>query len=219
MDKATANESRGFAMIKHIAAVAGGVLILSTYAARAAEAPDAMGKAAAKVAVELCSACHGPGGNSTSPTFPKLDGQQKMYLMGQIRAFKAKSRSDPEAHDYMWGMAATVDDSIVEGLADYFSSQPPPAGRPGDPKLIAQGEKLFHNGDPTRKIAACAGCHGKQAEGQTIFPRLAGQHAAYLVRQLQVIQKNLRNSPIMHGIIPDLTPADMQSVAQYLQSL
>ncbi len=205
-------------MNRHIAAIIGATLVWGVSATQAAESPDELNKAAAKVAVELCSACHGPGGNSISPTFPKLGGQQKLYLAGQIRAFKAKNRSDPEAHDYMWGMAATVDDSLVDGLASYYASQPPAPGKAGDPKLIAQGEKLFEKGDSTRKIAACAGCHGVNAEGQTIFPRLAGQHVAYVIRQLQVIQKELRKSPIMHGIITELTPDDMKAVAEYLQS-
>ena len=52
-----------------------------------------------------------------------------------------------------------------------------------------------------------------------MHPRLADQHAAYIVRQLNVIQRNLRNSPEMHGIIKNLTPEDMKNVAAYLQSL
>lgn len=205
-------------MSQHIPVIVGVALALSVGVAFAAESSEALDKAAAKVAVELCSACHGPGGNSTSPTFPKLGGQQKLYLAAQIRAFKARGRSDPEAHDYMWGIAATVDDSLVDGLASYYASQPPAPGKAGDLKLIAQGERLFEKGDDTRKIAACAGCHGVNAEGQTIFPRLAGQHAPYIIRQLQVIQKELRKSPIMHGIITVLTPGDMQAVAEFLQS-
>lgn len=201
-----------------ISTVLGAILICSAVVAQAAESSDAINKAATKVAVELCSSCHGPGGNSISPTFPKLGGQQQMYLAAQIRAFKAKSRSDPEAHDYMWGMAATVDESIVDALASYYASQPAPHGKPGNPQLVAQGEKLYENGDSARKITPCAGCHGVKAEGQTIFPRLAGQHSAYLVRQLQVIQKELRKSPVMHGIITELTPSDMQAVAEFLQS-
>ncbi len=205
-------------MSKHIPVIVGVALALSVGVASAAESAEALDKAAAKVAVELCSACHGPGGNSTSPTFPKLAGQQKLYLAAQIRAFKARGRSDPEAHDYMWGIAATVDDSLIDGLANYYASQPPAPGRAGDPKLVAQGEKLFEKGDEARKIAACAGCHGVNADGQTIFPRLAGQHAPYIIRQLQVIQKELRKSPIMHGIITVLAPSDMQAVAEFLQS-
>jgi cytochrome c553 len=205
-------------MNKSVAAISVFTVAWSIGIAQAADSPDAITKAAAKVAVELCSSCHGPGGNSASPTFPKLGGQQKLYLAGQIRAFKAKSRSDPEAHDYMWGMAATVDDSLVDGLAGYYASQPPAPGKPGDSALVAQGKALFENGDAARKIPACHNCHGANAEGNTIFPRLAGQHAAYIVRQLQVIQENLRKSPVMHGMITELKLGDMKAVAEFLQS-
>ena len=202
----------------HIAAILGSVLAIGVGLSHAAEPSDTINKAATKVAVELCSTCHGPGGNSISPTFPKLGGQQRLYLAAQIRAFKSKSRSDPEAQDYMWGMAATVDESIVDALAGYYASQPAMRGKTGDPKLVAQGDKLYENGDAARKITACVTCHGAKAEGQAIFPRLAGQHAAYIVRQLQVIQQNLRASPVMHGLITELTLNDMQAVAEFLQS-
>jgi cytochrome c553 len=215
--QSTAYGSRGV-MMKRIATTVGLALALSAGAVLAAESPEAINNAAAKVAVNLCSSCHGPAGDSISPTFPKLAGQQKLYLAAQLRALKDKSRSDPEAHDYMWGIAATLDEALVDGLASYYSSQKPAAGTPGDPALIAQGKQLFESGDNSRKITACASCHGTNAEGSAIFPRLAGQHAAYILRQLQVIQTSLRKSPVMHGLITELKLNDMKAVAEFLQS-
>jgi cytochrome c553 len=177
-------------------------------------------KAAAKVAVELCSSCHGPAGQSVSPQFPRLAGQQQLYLAAQLRAFKSKSRADPEAHDFMWGIAGTLDDSIISGLAEYYSKLPPMHGTTKAPAaLIEEGNQLFHNGVPSRKIPACASCHGEHANGAAIFPRLAGQHSEYLVRQITVIQDQLRKSPIMHGIVQDLTENEKHAVAAYLESL
>jgi cytochrome c553 len=186
-----------------------------------AENPSAAdADAATKIAGQVCSNCHGAGGDSVSPMFPKLAGQQEQYLAAQIRAFKDKSRADPEAHSYMWGMATLVSESIVNALAHYYADLRPAAGsgQVGNPKLIASGLRLYEQGIPDRGISACASCHGKNAEGGSIFPRLAGQHAAYLVRQLNVIQSQLRTSPIMHGIIKDLKPDEMEAVAAYLQS-
>lgn len=205
-------------MKRNIAAFLGATLAWSVSTTQASEPPDALNKAAAKVAVELCSSCHGPGGNSTSPTFPKLAGQQKLYVAAQLRALKGKTRGDPEAHDYMWGIAGTIDDSLIDPLAAYYAAQPPAPGKPGDPKLIVEGKRLFVNGDSARKIQACATCHAAEAQGQAIFPRLAGQHAAYIVRQLQVIQNNLRQAPVMHGIVTELKPDDMKALAEFLQS-
>jgi cytochrome c553 len=175
---------------------------------------------AAKLATQVCSSCHGPGGDSTSPTFPKLAAQQQAYLAMQIRTFKsARGRNEPEAHDYMLGMAALIDDATVDALARYYAHQPPPAGKKGPPVLIERGRHLFEQGSPERGIAACASCHGKDAAGNGIFPRLAGQHAPYVVRQLKAIQQRLRDSPVMHGIVKDLTPDEIDAVAAYVQSL
>jgi cytochrome c553 len=174
--------------------------------------------AAAQIAGQVCSNCHGPGGLSQSPLFPRLAGQQALYLAAQIRAFQSKTRSDPEAHSYMWGMATLISGPMVDALAQYYAGQAPAPGTPGNAALIAKGQKLFEQGVPERGIAACASCHGADAAGRSIFPRLAGQHAAYLTRQLEVIQKRLRDSPIMHGIVKDLKPDEMKAVAEYLQS-
>ena len=194
------------------------ILMLGAISVQGANTADYTDKAAVKVAVELCSGCHGPGGNSTSPTFPMLAEQKEQYLAAQLREFKSKDRADPEAHDYMWGMGATLPDSLIDGLAHYFATQPPPRGIPGDPALMTEGKKLYEDGDKPKNISACTGCHGADGEGHSAFPRLAGQHAAYIVRQLEVIQKNLRNSPVMHGIIIQLTPKQMKALAEFLQS-
>ncbi len=190
----------------------------TTAAARGAAQLAASAAAAIKLATQVCSSCHGPGGNSQSPTFPRLAGQQQAYVLAQIQAFKNGKRNEQEAHDYMLGMTTLIDDATAEALARYFASQPAPKGIPGDPAAVAAGKKIFEQGIPGQ-VVACATCHGKRAEGNGIFPRLADQHAAYIVRQLTVIQGNLRNSPVMHGIIKNLQPQDMQNVAIYLQSL
>jgi cytochrome c553 len=174
--------------------------------------------AATKLATQVCSSCHGPGGNSTSPTFPKLAAQQEAYLVAQISNFKNGTRGEQEAHDYMLGMTTLIDDATAASLARYYAHQPPAQGQVGDPTQIAKGKKLFEQG-AEGKVVACASCHGAHAEGAGIFPRLAGQHAAYVRHQLTVIQENLRKSPVMHGIIANLTPDDMSDVAAYVESI
>ncbi len=193
-------------------------LALLPHAARASEPANGDDAAAAQIAGQVCSNCHGPAGVSVSPLFPRLAGQQEQYLAAQIRAFKAKTRSDPEAHNYMWGMATLVSEPMIDALAHYYASQAPAPGISGNAARIEIGKHLFEQGIPERGVVACANCHGAGAEGRAIFPRLAGQHAAYLVRQLEVIQRQLRSSPIMHGIIKDLKPDEMKAVAEYLQA-
>jgi cytochrome c553 len=195
------------------------VLLLCIAAApAAAQSASVSDDAATKLATHICSSCHGPGGDSVSPTFPKLAGQQEAYLVAQIHEFKNGERNEQEAHDYMLGMTTLIDDSTAAALARFYARQPVPKGIAGNPAQVAAGQKVYEQGIPG-KVVACASCHGAQAGGAGIFPRLADQHAAYIVRQLKVIQTNLRNSPVMHGIIKNLKPDDMEAVAAYLQSL
>jgi cytochrome c553 len=178
----------------------------------------AMQKAGEDKAINLCSTCHGPRGISTSPEFPILAAQRRGYLEAQLEAFRAHTRSEKIAHDFMWGIAGGLDDSLIGAVASYYAAQPPAAGRSNDPALVAKGKLLFDQGVADRGILACATCHGADAKGQADFPRLAGQHAKYVVKQLEYIQSLVRSAPVMHGIIKDITPDEMRAVAAYVQS-
>jgi cytochrome c553 len=182
------------------------------------QADVATQKAGEEKAVNLCSTCHGPRGISTSPEFPILAAQRRGYLEAQLEAFRAHTRSEKIAHDFMWGIAGGLEDSMIGAVAGYYAAQPPAAGRPSDPGLVAKGKQLFDQGMVDRGIPACASCHGADAMGQADFPRLAGQHAKYVVKQLQYIQTLVRSAPVMHGIIKDITPDEMRAVAAYVQS-
>jgi cytochrome c553 len=175
-------------------------------------------KAAEEKAVNLCSTCHGPRGISTSPEFPILAAQRKGYLEAQIDAFRKRTRAEKDAHDFMWGIAGNLDESIVGAIAAYYAAQPPAPGRTDNPALVAQGKELFDKGVPDRAIPACMACHGADATGIADFPRLAGQHAKYVAKQLTFIQSLVRAAPVMHGIVKDLTPAEIQALAAYVQS-
>jgi cytochrome c553 len=176
-------------------------------------------KATLQKTIETCSACHGPNGRSVSPTFPILAAQTAPYIELQLHAFKDQTRADPDAQAYMWGMASQLDDASITALAAYFSKQSAAVGKSGNAALIAQGKQIFVEGVPGRQIPACASCHGAQAQGNGPFPRLAGQHAPYLLKQLLVIQSVLRTAPVMHGVIKDLTRDQMQAVVAYLESV
>lgn len=170
-------------------------------------------------AINLCSTCHGPRGVSISPIFPNLAAQQPDYLVAQIEAFQAHTREEKAAHDIMYGIAGNLDMPLVKSIAHYYAEQPPAPGRPGDTALIAKGKALYETGIPDRTIPPCATCHGADARGRGIFPRLAGQHAAYVVHQIEYIQQIVRKAPVMHGIVKDLNSSEMNAIAAYVQSL
>ena len=174
---------------------------------------------AEQTAVNLCSTCHGPRGVSRSAEFPILAAQREGYLLAQLDAFRTHARAEKDAHDFMWGIASNLDEAVVDGIATYYSVQPPAPGRTTNPALVAKGKELFDKGVPDRGIPACATCHGSRGEGSGDFPRLAGQHEKYVVKQLNYIQSLVRAAPVMHGIVKDLTPEEIVAVDAYAQSL
>jgi cytochrome c553 len=175
--------------------------------------------AAQHVAVMTCATCHGPQGRSIVPKFPALAGQHPKYLAAQLQAFKAQTRGDPDALGYMWGMAAPLSDEMITALAAYYAAQAPGPGNSGDTGAIARGADIYANGVPAEGIPPCIACHGPGAVGTDDYPRLAGQHAQYLLKQLRSFQNNMRNVAVMHGVAQDLKVSEMESVAAYLQSL
>lgn len=204
-----------------VTVIAGPALAWTIASAQVATPPADVNndKAGEERAVNLCSTCHGPRGISTSPEFPILAAQRPGYLEAQIEAFRSKTREEKAAHDFMYGIAGNLNDPrVIAGIAHYYASQPAALGRPGDPAIIAKGKEFFDKGSPDRGIPPCASCHGANAEGIADFPRLAGQHAKYILRQLEYIQGLVRKAPVMHGIVKDLTPDEMQAVAVFVQS-
>lgn len=71
--------------------------------------------------------------------------------------------------------------------------------------------------------AECQTCHRTDASGRIAFniPRLSGQHASVLIKQLMDIRSGLRVNPEMRDYMhdSDLTLQDFADMAAYLQSL
>jgi cytochrome c553 len=152
-----------------------------------------------------CIGCHGQNGISSSPQWPNLAGQQPAYLSNQLKAFRDKTRKNPT----MEGMAANLSDADIANLSAYFASlQPKSAG--GDKTLATAGKEKF---------AMCQGCHGATAAGNGIFPRLAGQHPAYLAKQLKAFKEGSRKSGPMQSMAATLSPEDIKSITAYLGNL
>jgi cytochrome c553 len=75
----------------------------------------------APAAVAVCAACHGATGVSVIPNYPILAGQYPDYLRREIGEYKNGGRKNA----IMSGMAATIKDSDVAALAEYFSKLQP----------------------------------------------------------------------------------------------
>ena len=171
------------------------------------------------IAVQVCSACHGVTGESTSPMFPKLAGQRKDYLATQLADFKGHDRRDSRGAEYMWGFTHLTVKQVDE-LADYFAAQSPMKGRKSG-TVLARGQEIFDKGVPEKGVVQCSACHGPGGEGNEGFPRLAGQHSNYLLEQIKVFQltdKRPRGAA-MKQITHELSESDAMAVAQYIESI
>ncbi|MCU6432193.1 cytochrome c4 [Undibacterium sp. Jales W-56] len=83
----------------------------------------------------------------------------------------------------------------------------------------AKGEALYTNGDGARGIVACASCHGTAGNSTiTVNPKLAGQHEAYLAKQLSNFTGPDRNNAVMTTFAKAMTEDDMKNLAAYLST-
>lgn len=69
------------------------------------------------------------------------------------------------------------------------------------------------------KSAMCGACHGADGNSASAdFPKLAGQNAGYLYKQLAEFKSGARVNPTMQGMVAALSDEDMQNLAAYFAS-
>lgn len=70
------------------------------------------------------------------------------------------------------------------------------------------------------KSATCAGCHGPAGvSNNPLWPNLAGQKDAYLVKQMKAFRDGTRTDPMMAPMAKPLTDDDIANLAAYYSSL
>ena len=175
----------------------------------------------------VCFSCHGPNGNSANPVWPRLAGQNAVYIAEQLHLFKSGVRKNP----VMQPMAAGLSDQDIDNLAVYFAAQTP-TGLEADPSYWKSGQALYLHGDAANGVPGCVACHGPSGRGNPAagYPALEAQQSVYVVAQLQNYANGTRysgpdattatpNSVIMFDIAKHLTPEEIRDVASYVQGL
>jgi cytochrome c553 len=167
----------------------------------------------------VCAACHGIDGNSLNPEWPSLAGQNEAYLVKTLQAFKKGERSNV----LMSAQAMTLGDQDVQDLAAYFASKTGQR-KTADPKVVADGERLYRGGNKDTGVSACIACHAPDGAGNgpAGYPAIAGQHASYVAAQLKAYRGGQRTSDpnqMMRTTTARLTDAEIDAVASYVQGL
>ena len=170
-----------------------------------------------KLVTENCQICHGLHGEASSMIYPRLAGQNKLYLEKQLNDFKSGKRKVDPMND----IAATLTTTEITALAEYFKEQPLKSHRVRNKELAAVGKYIFNKGNKFSGIAACASCHGENGKGTDLRPRLAGQHKRYISEQLNGFTERTRSNDnaVMYSIAQKLTELEIEAVALYVSGL
>jgi cytochrome c553 len=108
--------------------------------------------------------------------------------------------------------------------AGSIQAQTPPAAAsaPAAAPAPVTSEAPLKPGDASAgqaKTATCAACHG--IDGNSVsaqYPKLAGQHESYIVRQLELFKSGKRANAVMMGFVPNLSEQDMHDIGAYFAS-
>ncbi|KPQ02844.1 c-type cytochrome [Marinobacter sp. HL-58] len=170
---------------------------------------------------ETCASCHGKGGaKPVMGVYPKLSGIGEKYLYQQLVLIKDKDREISE----MSGLLDDMSDQDLQDLAAYFNEQKISVAQ-ADPDLVDEGKAIYRGGNLASGVPSCAGCHSPRGAGNEPagYPRLSGQSAEYVEKQLKAYRDGDRsggpNSAIMMDVAAKLTDAEIEAVSSYVSGL
>ena len=171
---------------------------------------------AGKKAYELCATCHLDNGwGKPDGSFPVIAGQHRKVLIKQLADIRARNRENPTMYPFtdpetIGGVQAIAD------VTEYISTLPPnpqPGVGEGEKQEIA--EALYKDN--------CLMCHGKNGmgNGDAFFPRLQGQHHAYLVRQMLWIRDGFRKNgnALMAEKLKPMSDEQISQLADYISRM
>ena len=173
-----------------------------------------------KEKVAVCSACHGADGNSVVGLWPSLAGQNKKYLVKQLRLVKSGDR----VIDSMVGLLDNLEDSDLEDIAAFYASQKNKVGQAEESK-IELGRKLYYAGNLEKGIPACSACHSPRGlgNGPAAYPLLSGQQPDYVTKALKDYRSGERvnedPSKIMAAIAYKLDDVEIDALSSFVHGL
>src|SRR5882672_391137 len=160
---------------------------------------------------EVCTACHGVNGNSQVPQFPILAGQTARYIYLQLKDFQEGRRTEAAMEPFYKNL--TREDML--DLAAFFSAQKPISNT-----FAAEAARIAR-GQAKAEETLCTMCHLGGFKGQNEIPRVAGQHPAYVIKQMQDFKHGRRTNDAgnMSSVAKTLSDDDIEDLAHYLSNL
>jgi cytochrome c553 len=191
--------------------------------------------AAGEAKTAMCAGCHGADGNSLAPNFPKLAGLGEKYIIKQLNDIKNGRAKGGRDVVEMTGMLNALSDQDMADIAAFFSSKPMQLSGSKDIKVQASsgikvdglelGARVFRAGNAKTAVPACTGCHSPTGQGNAPagYPRIGGQHAAYIEKQLRAFRSGDRwndgDQKIMREVAENMTDAEIIAVSNYIAGL
>lgn len=179
---------------------------------------------------KTCLACHGKNGKGAIADYPNLAGQDKKYMIAQIKDIMSGKRTgspdatgNPRAQG-MKGALVTPEgeprltEQEIKDVSDWLAAMEPakPAvpETPPSEESLKKGKKLYKK---------CKSCHGKEGKKPLKgYPYIAGQKKAYIVTQMKDIRDKVRTngkSKMMRATVKKLKDADIEALADYLSQI
>ena len=124
-------------------------------------------------------------------------------------------------------MVMNLSEQDILNVSAFYAKQQAKSGeanpKQNDPVL---GGKIYRGGLVDKKIPACMSCHGPSGAGIPgggteigAYPRLGGQHMAYVVDQMKAYKSGQRKNAIMEDIAKRLTEEELNAVSNFIQGL
>jgi len=168
-----------------------------------------------EIAFEVCQGCHDANaGGEPDGSYPRLAGQHATVLIKQLTDVRAGVRDNQKMYPYAADHVITPQE--IADIAVYLQGLPAPSTIGLGPGTnLDRGKALYQH--------QCEDCHGTRGQGDAakFYPRVAGQHYAYLLREARLIRDGDRRNahPDMVEAVADYSEAELSAVADYMSRL
>jgi cytochrome c553 len=216
-----ANANLGAADAAAARAAAPAVNAAVALAAGAGGTPQAGQQLAASGApngVAACIGCHGANGEGNAAAgFPRLAGLPQYYLVKQLASYANGTRE----HPIMSPIAKAMNAQQMRDAGAWYATLATPAAAPARTAAasLERGRTLAGSGDESKKVQACANCHGPNGVGQPPnYPALAGQHAGYLTAAMAAWKSGVRKTDVsmqMPAVARKLSEQDVAALSAF----